>query len=295
MQGVSIQALRDSGIDRKALAAYMAGLNGDPAHRIGFCDETPEAVLSSFADFGDAVEETFVIARKGSVIDGVLGFDADSAIGRAWLWGPFIGGGNWHELADELWAALAPMLPTYVSQLEMFYDVQNKRCDEFARARDFELIKDDVSILQLLRSDAPEPARPQPLNGDLHAAVAALHDRLFPNTFLPSGSMFSILDDTHRVFVATENGSLTGYVYGEVHADAGLANLHYVGVDEGFRGRGIASGLVRAFTAWVFSFNGVEEIALTVDRDNARARRIYSRLGFEHLFDARAMRLPWTG
>lgn len=288
-----IQTIRDDGRRLREVAEFMARLNAEPRHRIGYCDETPEGVLSSFSDFGQPAEDTFLVARRNGHVCGVVGFEADPEVGRAWIWGPFIDDGEWHSVGNEMWTALAPTLPDYVAEIEMFYDVHNLNCDEFARERGFEVHKDDVSILELSRAGAPEPATAEELPEHLHAPLAKLHERLFPKTYLPSKQLLDSLDDMHRVLVVSDGNTLHGYAYATIYPDAGEAMLDYVGVVESERDRGVASRLVRAIVAWAFSVAEVRSIGLTVDSDNAAARHLYARLGFRHLFDARGMRRPW--
>jgi RimJ/RimL family protein N-acetyltransferase len=164
---------------------------------------------------------------------------------------------------------------------------------DFARARGFSVVKDDVSILQLHRDGASASAHTDPLTAALQGPVAELHDRLFPDTFLPSSRMLQASDDTHCTFVIADGGRLLGYAHGHIDTDAAIGSLEYVGVVETARDRGIGTRLVQAFCAWAFSFEAIREVALMVDRDNAAARHVYAKLGFEHLFDARGARRAW--
>jgi hypothetical protein len=84
---VEVQSIDDAGVGRAEIGAFMARLNELPEHRIGPCDETPAAVLSSFEEIRPRVEEGFFVARLGGRLAGAFGFDADSDLGRAWLWG----------------------------------------------------------------------------------------------------------------------------------------------------------------------------------------------------------------
>jgi ribosomal-protein-alanine N-acetyltransferase len=71
---------------------------------------------------------------------------------------------------------------------------------------------------------------------------------------------------------------VVGYAIGWVPADE--AELADLAVDEEIRGRGIGTGLVRAF-AREAGVRGARRLYLEVRASNERARRFYEGLGFE--------------
>ena len=108
------------------------------------------------------------------------------------------------------------------------------------------------------------------------AAVAAIHDQLFPGSHLPGPRVDEGRD--RRVFVAIRDPDPVGYVAIDRQHD-GQGYLDFVGVTDDERGLGIGTALAAeaCVSAWDAGSVGVH---LTVRTSNVAARRLYERLGF---------------
>lgn len=87
------------------------------------------------------------------------------------------------------------------------------------------------------------------------------------------------------VFVAEWDGRIVGYTYAaieplswqELRNEAGV--IHDIFVDETARGRGLATRLIEAVTAWLRQ-QGMRQIILHTAFQNIGAQRLFARLGF---------------
>jgi hypothetical protein len=121
------------------LVRFVARLNSDGAHHIGYFGEGEADVRASLAECLIPPAEGFRMAYDGGHPVGVLGVDVDPEISRAWLFGPIIEHADWHLLADQLLASVLPLIPSGIRKREMFCDVQNLRVQESARRHGYPL------------------------------------------------------------------------------------------------------------------------------------------------------------
>jgi ribosomal protein S18 acetylase RimI-like enzyme len=287
-----VEFLRPEASEINEVAEFMARMNRAPEHQIGFCEDRAEQIARDFADFGRPVVEAMIVGRTKGALAAAFAFDCDPDVRRAWLYGPFVEDGDWNGTADEMWARLEPLLPGFVGELELFFNIENRRCEAFGTRYGFTRRKPDATVLRLDRRRAPEPAAAEEFTDSFRDQLVDLHDRLFPNTYLPGAQLVRGLAADKRALIVTEDGRLLGYIYGAVQADVGHAGIDYLGVVSDRRGEGHAERLIRAACAWMFTDERVEEISLTVDAGNEAARALYAKVGFDWLFDGRAMRRP---
>ena len=121
-----------------------------------------------------------------------------------------------------------------------------------------------------------------------------LHERCFENTW-PSGEQ--LIEQLgkgpdRRIFVIHVDGKLAGYHFATVERTTGEAFVDNIGVDQAIRGRGLATRLLTHGLWWMFSFEEVEEIELSVRQENTAALRVYENAGFRKLWAIRQMRMP---
>ncbi|MGH2736963.1 MAG: GNAT family N-acetyltransferase, partial [Actinomycetota bacterium] len=65
----------------------------------------------------------------------------------------------------------------------------------------------------------------------------------------------------------------------------------FVGTKEGARGRGVGGRLVTTALRWMLSYEGIDEVWLSVDENNLGAQRLYERLGWDVIRLTQAFRL----
>jgi ribosomal protein S18 acetylase RimI-like enzyme len=118
-----------------------------------------------------------------------------------------------------------------------------------------------------------------------------LHDRLFPQTYLPGAAIAASLDDAHRLLLALDSGRLAGYVYVQHQRVEGEGYVDYLGVTESARGRGLGRALLAAASHWTLVERGLPRVHLTVRQDKPAALRLYEGAGFREI--ATGAHLAW--
>lgn len=240
-----------------------------------------------------ADEGLFIAARwqaHTTDLAGVIGAEFDPALRRAWLRGPLLAPVSEAEdapLRRDLIAALLQALP------------QIDRFDAFPSTDEAALIAAyhdagfvDQQQHHVMRLDAGTDAMRTDFAGHIVdarpddpaiAQLQPLHDRLFPNSYLPGERMAADLDEDHHLFIARLDGQAAGYVYiqHKPHEDEGYVD--YLGVDEAARGRGAGRALLQAAVDWALRTRRLPKVHLTVRQDRAPALGLYESLGFRNV------------
>lgn len=267
------------------LIDFVVRLNSNDTHHIGFFGEGEADVRSSLAECVISPAEGFFLACDNDQLVGVFGVDINPEIGRAWLLGPLIEHANWQSLADELYDACAKIIPAGIHEQDLFCDVQNINIKTFAERQGFPL-RSETAVLTLERVNYKNPGSSETSFSvvdyvpSFFEQFETLHNFLFPKTYFTAHQIIEKLDDTHRLFLALENGLLKGYHFCKVETDARLGYVDFIGVDLSMRGQGLGSILLAAGLDWMFSFPETDKINLTVNADNISALKLYENFGF---------------
>jgi ribosomal protein S18 acetylase RimI-like enzyme len=285
------------------LTRFVGELNRDEAHQIGYLDADPAQIAKMLLEHELPPHESWVVAREEARIVGALGFEADVEIGRAWIYGPFAmgphppsptpgrGGDSWTAIADRLWDAVQPLLPDGLREHELFCNIHNTNCIAFAERHAFPLHGDALifrfgreSLADLPASEAHE------LTDEHSAAFQALHEQVFPRTYLSGRQILERRNEHRKLFAIVEDDALLGYAYVEIVPEFGEGNLEFIGVSEQARGKGVGRRLMAMALAWMFSFSNMKEIFLTTNSTNTAAIGLYRKVGFQLLHTMRAFR-----
>jgi ribosomal protein S18 acetylase RimI-like enzyme len=265
------------------LVQFAARLNSDGTHHIGFFGEGEADVRSSLAECLIPPAEGFRLAYEGDQLIGVFGVDADPQISRAWLFGPLVEHEDWNTIADQLYAEALPLIPVEIRDYDLFCDLQNTNMEAFAVRHGFPL-RSENAVLTLMREKyQPVAKRQTPVTiyqDDLFEQLEKLHNTLFPSAYFSVRQMMEKQDDTHRLFVATEDGRLLGYHFCKIDPASESGYIDFIGTDSAARGRGIGADLLAAGVDWMLSAPTIRRTHLTVNADNVAARSLYKRFGF---------------
>ena len=280
----------------------IARLQADPAHLIAFHGESVEEVTEELAALRpDWANGAAVATDRTGRIRGVLSVEVDDEQHRAFLYGPFVDVPANHPAAGQTWQATADALFDLAATLPVMADVvmydlfghrQNRLLADFADRHDvtarsttrlFSLSGAGLRSL-LVRSADDVPAtedRITPLPDDpaVRAAVAALHDRCFPNA-PTSGRALVAADSDHTVVVLrSRDGGVLGYASG--YAQAAEHYVDTVGVDPGYRSLGAGRVLVRRLLAELATRAGARDrAAAVISLGNDASERMFTALGF---------------
>ena len=174
------------------LIHFVARLNSDAAHHIGFFGEGEADVRASLAECVIPPAEGFFLACDNDQLFGVFGVDINPEIGRAWLFGPLIEHANWQSLADELYDACAKIIPVGIHEQDLFCDVQNINIKTFAERQGFPL-RSETAVLTLERENYKNPGSSETSFSvvdyvpSFFEQFETLHNFLFPNIISQRG------------------------------------------------------------------------------------------------------------
>ena len=263
------------------LVQFVASLNSEGEHHIGFFGEGEADVRSSLAECLIPASDGFTMAYEENELVGVFGVDADPEINRAWLFGPLVDHTDWHEIADQLYSKVLPRIPVNIRDYDLFADVQNTRMEAFAVRHGFPLNSENA-VLTLMREDYQPAAKRQSqvmrYQKRFFKRFATLHQALFPNAYFTARQIAEKIDDHHRLFLAVEGRQLLGYHFCKIEPESGYVD--FIGTASSARGRGIGADLLAAGVDWMLSAPTTQKINLTVNADNVPARRLYKKFGF---------------
>jgi ribosomal protein S18 acetylase RimI-like enzyme len=265
------------------LVQFVAHLNSDAEHHIGFFGEGEADIRASLAECLISPAEGFTMAYEGNQLVGVFGVDADPEINRAWLFGPLVDHEDWHAIADQLYAKVLPRIPVSIRDYDLFADVQNTRLETFAVRHGFP-VNSENAVLSLARENYMPAAKRQaqviPYQKRFFKRFEALHKTLFPNAYFTARQITEKINEHHRLFLVIEERQLLGYLFGKIEPESGSGYVDFIGTDASRRGRGVGADLLAAGVDWMLSAPAITKVNLTVNADNAPARHLYEKFGF---------------
>lgn len=273
------------------MAALVAAQQADPARHVAYESMAAAAIASELAELEPAGLDGLLVAVDGEEVVGALGAEWDERPPRVWWHGPYA------AVDDEAWPAVAAalldagrtLLPASVEEEELAPDDRHALLARLAARRGFTGGEASAVLSAALPVASPPPVEGvvlRPFAEDDRAAVAALHDPLFPDTHLPGDRLDQGRDRV--VVVAEARDGIAGYAALERQTD-GAGYLDFLGVDPAWRGRGLGRALVAGACARLVEVHGCRDLHLTVRESNAVARALYAALGFT---EERLIR-PW--
>lgn len=292
--------------DRTKIAQFIAQLNQEKEHHIGYCGEQQDEIQHTLSEEWNTAEgnislsQSFVVAfeeqEQGEALIGVLGFDIDmdatSAGISAEVWGPFVQHEAWQEQAKQLWEywlSFARQAPKkqQVDQYRFFINKANSRAIRFVESLHGEFKSEEVVLhieQSAIRPNEQTSNPMQPLHPDFQQAFILLHDNTFPGTYYSGAEVIERIQEEkgkRRVFTCTVEQELAGYIYVEVEPEFGEASIEFIGVEPQYRGQGIGTQLLQQALSWMFSFEQIQSITLCVSADNSQALHVYEKAGFK--------------
>ncbi len=268
--------------------AFVARLQADPAQHIAYFDEHANEIADAMGEWTEP-NNALLLVEDGQII-GFIGIDYDTTdIKRAWIHGPLVE--NWDTHADLLYTtALEQLIPAEITSYELYGDAVNSNLAQLAEQHGYKGLL-GAALLSISRNQAVQLPEVQvdELSVEQYDVFKRLHDTIFPKTYYSGRQIIDLIDATHRVFVTTENDQLLGYLYATVHTET-EGYIDFLGVAESARRRGIGKQLITAATHWLFTFDAIKTVALTVNDDNHAAIALYQQIGYTHARTLKAFR-----
>ncbi len=276
--------------DLPEVVAFIAQLQADPAHYIGYLDTDVDALTEQLCHLEPLGLDGVIAATRAGRLVGVLAADWDTDPARVWWHGPLVDDAE-HSgtTADALYEHACTLLPAGGLEQELFIDARNEHIGAFARRHGFDRERSSAILTRQL--DGLPPIREidevmiRPLADADRNAVAVLHQQLFAGAHRSGARLDE--GDQRFVLVAMRGDEIMGYLAAERQED-GQGYLDFLGVPSVARGRGIGERLIVEVCHHLRDA-GSDRIHLTVREDNRGARRLYGRLGFEH----ERIGVPW--
>lgn len=271
-----------------ALAAFIATLNTQTQHHIGYCsteiNELEEILAGDFENM--PALDSFVLAWEGDSLIGVMGYEPDFETGLAEIWGPFVSTGD-PNLAVTLYTAMLEQLPTEIKRLGFFMNQVNMvgmgLCAHVGA-----VVKSNECLFTCHREDYKSqldaPEETFTLTLPLLSQIETLHDLLFKDTYISGKSLIEGQDQNHMSFVELDGDRVVGYIHCEAEAPYGTGQIEFLGVDPNVRNRGIGSRLLDRGLQWLFygpENQTIDTVRLCVNANNDSATRLYERMGFK--------------
>lgn len=266
------------------LVQFVARLNSDATHHIGFFGEGEADIRASLAECLIPTSDGFRLGYEEQKLVGIFGVDADAEISRAWLFGPLVDHDDWHTIADQLYAEVLGLIPVGIRDYDLFCDVQNTRLEGFAVRHGF-AVGSENAVLTLLREKYRSTAKGntsiRAYQTEFFEQLDHLHKTLFPKAYFTARQMVERVDQNRQLFLAVEDGRLLGYHFCKIEPDTESGYVDFIAADTAARGRGIGADLLAAGLDWMLAAPTTKKIHLTVNADNVAARRLYEAFGFD--------------
>ncbi|WP_096440158.1 GNAT family N-acetyltransferase [Alteribacter populi] len=291
-------------IDKKdlpALAEFIASLNIDAKHYIGYSSIESQGILHQFYHEFDEwpPERSFIIGLEDGKIIAALGCDCDLKESKGYLWGPFIINNIDNEsavtLANNLWKRLLNIVPASLLYFNLFYHNQHWLANRFADEHNFG-VKETHHIFEAGKEKAARQKHSAvgTVSDEYDKVVSDLHDRIFPGTYY-SGKVLveRAHDPLHNLWMIKDQDIVAGYLYAEVDGDESEGSIEFLAVDEAYQGRGFGRKLLEHALDVLFDSSKIKRIRLTVQDNKMIPLGLYERAGFElkSVMDSRKMKM----
>jgi ribosomal protein S18 acetylase RimI-like enzyme len=280
-----------SKIDISMLAAFIANLNQKQTHHVGFCGENEEEIRDTLAsDFSDyELENSFTVLSEDNRMIAALGFDIDAEKKEAEIWGPFIDNDrdDWDIIAHKIWKAAVSKLEGHF-KLYGFYNKKNSNAKKFMASLKAEGKGSNI-ILKAYKDEFEYQIDHsiKEFHDEQFDYFTSLHDSSFPNTYYDGKTIIKRLNKYNKLFISSEVGKLTGYVYVESNPQFEEGNIEFISVSSSNRKKGTGTALLNRALNFLFEEQHIKEISICVSTENVSAIRLYHKVGFEekHVLD----------
>lgn len=271
------------GVGLDEIVAFIAAEQGRQDRRCTYLGLEPEGIRAELDALTPDWSGTVRTIEEDGELRGVVVVEWDDELGRSWIQGPWVSGGDeaWRRDAPVLLDAAIAQLPDDITRHELCGDVTHVLLTRLAAERGWHtgevnhaLVADRATIEGW--PDEMEGSGLRAATADHLEAVRALHDAEFPDTYASAEQLLAGDDD--RWVVLVDDG-VTGYAAGKVQPD-GEGYIDFVAVRPDARGTGLGRRLVVALSRRLLEASTTGRVNLTVAEHRADARALYDRLGF---------------
>lgn len=276
--------------DMDSLAQFLEEMNQNKETHIGYCGQSKNEIYHTLLqDFSDLdLSKSFAVAYEKEDLRGALGFDIDKANKSAEVWGPFIKNPSKNPvLASELWEKANALSDIEINVFSFFINKENTFAQQFAINKEA-VNKGSHLILKAFRDELGEVNLEQIESFRLQFknSFTNLHEMAFPNTYFSASEIQDRLNEYNQLLIMTDKEKeIKGYVYVEASPVHNEGTIEYIAVSPNYRKQGIGTKLILAALAHLFSYETINEITLSVSKDNESAIKLYQASGFKEVHE----------
>lgn len=276
--------------DINSLAQFLEEMNQNKETHIGYCGQSKEEIYHTLLqDFSDLdITKSFAVAYDKEEIIGAVGFDIDKENKSAEVWGPFIKDLKKNPvLARALWEKANALSDIEINVFSFFINKENTFAQKFV-INNGAVNKGSHLILGAFRDELGEVNLEQiePYSLQFEDAFSSLHEMSFPNTYFSASEIYDRLNEYNQLLVMTDKEEkIKGYVYVEASPEHSEGAIEYIAVSPNYRKQGVGTKLIRAALAHLFSYETINEITLSVSKNNENAIKLYQAAGFKEVHE----------
>ncbi|MGE7918995.1 GNAT family N-acetyltransferase [Viridibacillus sp. NPDC093762] len=270
-------------LDIEQLAHFLSSCNETSRRHIGYCGQDEKEIRSTLRqEFSDLpFENSMIIAVENEQIVAAIGLDFDEDNQSAEVWGPFVQNEVTEVLLPEMWMRLCQQLPIALENPQFFINIENEVAIAFTKNIGAKMSGHHYILHKERQNHKFESTKEiVKLDSINIEAFQNLHDLAFPNTYYNAQMILSRLNKNQVVFCYCDNEGLKGYVYIEANAENGEGTIEYIAVNDQFRKQGIGRKLLLHGLDFLFTYDSIEEISLTVQKNERGAIHLYQSAGF---------------
>ncbi len=294
MSDINVREARPA--DYSTIAAIIAEKNLRPESHCIQSSSTNDtsAIEEEIVELYAKEELLFIIGEIDGQMAGLMGCEFDESVGRGWTRGPFLTQDSWNRLPGLMLEALLAALPPGIRRLDSFLNEKNVQGQRFYLQHGFR----KAGLAHVYQAEAVGQAGMRQgvcreMQPGLEPAFIALHDSVFPVTFIDGRGILGQLDEDHKLYLSANDSHVDGYIFITVDKFAGEGYIEFLAVQPELRNRGIGKALLLCALDWCFRTRGLSRVRLTVHDELVNAQAVYTSVGFEHLYTGVNNRREW--
>lgn len=183
----------------------------------------------------------------------------------------------WQEVSRVMFEWLREEMVELMTY-KFFVGKYNENVIEFLRVIEAEFLNNEYTLVKYSEQNEKESIEGTVCQREWEQA-SELHDYIFPDVYYSGKEMLERLGHENKLFVEVRDGEVIGYCYAERQEDMKWGYIHFLGVKEGYRRKGIGRKLITQGVDWASS-SGVEKVSMCVEAENEMALELYASIGF---------------
>jgi len=271
--------------DYQELSRWIVEISQKPEQHClhSWSGDSAEALCRQLLIYLEESELCYVLAFLEDKLVGAMGSEYDQELGRGWLHGPHVITENWDTIALELFKRLLKEMPSLITTLDAYLNVENVRGRRFYSQQGFTARENFSYDYWLLPKDRviSDESRCGLVEKQHEASFLSLFHATFPTAYYSGERILQMIGRSHQVFIAAEGKEVLGFVVVSIDESGATGEIQFLGVREESRGQGHGKRLLLSAIDWLLESAGVSRVCLNVGEEVAHARSLYESVGFK--------------